>query len=804
MADNCSGKTLFLDTGVWNSSGAWFQIYYYGASGNGWVTMKSVPDETNVFYATIPSGYDYNTIVFCRTEGGKPSKDWSYVWNQSYDLGFQDSKNFYCITGWGSGTKKCPGTWLANHGFIPAGTRIYFNNAKTQWSNVYLQIVCTMANKSAGIDTYYPKGDCGDADSGNKFYKMKKYCGTIYYLDLPRSAYHGLITYAADDQHTYDNFYATSAVLHYGWQEDYPCINPTERSFDSVRQSYSWTGSLKAMPGTDMDDSPMKTIAVTPSEANPIVRGSSVTLSVETSEPTWQWYYSADNQSWTECTTEASGSKNETLTVTPNLSTYYQVRDENNICNSTYRVEVDIACKGVQKTLLDVNFDTDAAGAYFTAETARREAIEAKGEHINTMIYKYTPEGKEILDGWYAILANPYYGGCGIQQTSKSCTDASCLQPVRSDCTSDNHWYLDIKDHTQPEGRVGGMLMANCKEKGEIIFSYETEKLCGKNLYMTFSAWFANATKPNGTEKPIPINARIYIKDILGNEIAHVNVVDVQPDGKWVNGKTAFFSGDNDKLRIDLVNYGESGTGNDILIDDISFIACSPEVKFEPSVTVDCGTPTTITVTSTGISEIFQVTPFYLWQQYDYDADKWVDIPNAAQPGGSGWGNTIYTFDNRAAGAEHLPKFRVILSNDEQTARDVGAGNPPDCVNFAMTDEIEVDCNCIPQTLEKVSGSDEQTLCEGTAIETVVYRTTGAKATGIRCEGLPSGLTAAVSGTYNLTISGTLPVTGAEEAYAAKIYAEGVEGIACPLEPMELKINTYIKPGEPTVKYEMK
>lgn len=798
-ADNCSGKTLFLYTGgssLWEQGGAWFQLYYYGSSGNGWVTMESVPDEPGVWAATVPSGKNYSTVIFCRTEGGKPSKDWNYVWNQSYDLAFQESKNYYSITGWGS-DKKCPGQWNSNHALIQQGSRIYFNNAKTNWANVYMQIVCKNANIDAGVGSYYPKGDCGDANKGNAFYKMTKYCGSIYYIDLPRHAYKGLLTFAADDQHTYDNFYATSVVLHYGWQNDYPCINPKDREFDNGRQTYVWSGDLMERPGTDLDDSPMKTIPVTPSQANPVVRGSEVTLKVESSQ-TWKWYSSTDGKTWSECTSSASGTGKNTLKVTPDLSTYYQVRDANNICNATYRVEVDIACKGSRTTLLDVDFDTDASGNYFTSESNRRAAINSKGEYINTTIYSYSGEGKEILDGFYTILANPKYGGCGIQQTTPGCDESSCLKNVRSGCYENEYWFLNIKDHTQPAGKIGGMLMANCKEKGEMIFSYSTGKLCAKNLYMTFSAWFANATKPNGTEKPIPINAKIFImnKDRTEN-IAHINVVDVQPDGKWVNGKTAFFSGDNDELYVEVVNYGESGTGNDILIDDISFTACVPEVKFNPYTRVDCGVITTITVVPTGIDEIFQTTPYYLWQRYNYTTDKWENIPNDPTPGsgsykGSGIGKTKYEFNILKEVGGKDPLFRVILAGTENAAKEVGAGLPHNCPDYAMTDEIIVDCNCLPQYINKSSGSDNQTICEGGAISNVVYAASGTTL-GADVKGLPDGLTAAKSG-KNVTISGTLPVIDKDFVYTIKVFAVDEPGISCESDTLELKINAKQKP----------
>ena len=777
------GKTIYLQAGDWSQDGAWFQIYYWGSSGSGWLTMENVT--CDIYKATIPSG-NYNGLKFCRTQPGKPAGDWNYVWNQTGDLSPAANENKYDVTWTG-------GTWYS-HTVLPKDTYIYFDNSKTQWANVYMSMVCGCSNKDASISTYVMGQDCA-------LYKMERYCGNIYRAKIDRDAFYSLFSFFADDQRNYDHPYATSAVLHFGVNKDYLVVNPYERTFDEGRQSYVWSGDLKKLPGTF--DPPLSTVDLSVSERNPVHRGTTVEISTDDLSQTWRWYVSSNGNSYSSTSTGVSGSHKEKITVTPETSTYYKIQDDKNICNAIYRVEIDIACNGEQRTLLDLNFDDiDASGHHFTSEQQRREVNPELGESVNDDIYLYSGNGKEILDGFYAILANPYYGGRGMQISPVGCHTLSCLRNVGSE---GHYWYANLSDHTQGNtgSYIGGMLMANCKEKEEVIFEYTTGKLCGHNLFMTFSAWFANATSPELDAKEIiPINAQIRIIGEDDNEVAHIDVKKVKPNVShalaWKQGSSSFFSGNNDYLKIQIVNYGESGTGNDILIDDIKFTACVPTVDARPATSVDCGESTTLTVDPSGIAEIFATTPYYLWQRWNYSSEEWVSVADAASPGGSGVGNSTYSFATEEHPEGEKPKFRVIMSNDRAVAHQVGGGNPPDCVNFAVTDDILVDCKCVPVTIEKTSGDEEQTVCEGNAISNVVYTTEGNFVKGISVVGLPEGMTAAesiVEGNRRVTISGNLPITGEDQDYTITLSAVGTTGISCPSNELELVIHAKEKPS---------
>lgn len=682
------------------------------------------------------------------------------------------------------------------------GTRIYYNNSKTLWDDIYMSETYS-CNVYKDISEYSPKNDAN-------WYHMTKYCGDIYYVDLTAPACTGLFSFFNSEQKNsdgsrYDDVYAADCLLHYGYNPSYPVFNPYIRSeYNDDRKGYEWSGDLKALPS--ILGTPLSSIELSTTKSNPVHRGTTVTLSTSDLSQTWTWYQSTSGTGYSSTTTGVSGIKNQNIEVTPEVSTYYKIKDPLNICSATYRIEIDIECNGDKKTMLDLNFDTDGAGAEFSSYQARREVVASKGEAVNTSIYAYSPEGKEILDGFYAILANPYYGGRGLQSTDSECHLTDCLEDA-STSLSDHAWYNDIKDHTHggaSDGHIGGMLMANCKEKEEVIFEYTTQKLCGHNLFMTFSAWFANATAPDISGSVIPINAQIRImNEARTDEVAHIDVRNVRPNADWARawkeGRSSFFSGNNDKLVIQIVNYGESGTGNDILIDDIRFTACVPTVDARPTTNVDCGENTTLTVDPHGIAEIFAGTPYYLWQRWNYTTSTWVSIADAASPGGSGIGNYTYTFATEEHPEGEKPTFRVIMSNDRDVAHQVGNGNPPDCVNFAVTDNIEVDCKCVAIAIEKTSGNEEQTVCEGNAMDNVVYTTTGRFVKGILVEDLPDGMTATASvdgsGNHSVVIAGNLPITGEDKDYTIKLSAIGTSGISCPSNVLELVLHAKERPS---------
>ncbi len=525
------------------------------------------------------------------------------------------------------------------------------------------------------------------------------------------------------------------------------------------------------------------------SHPNPIEQGTPLTLTATEATSNCTWEYSYDGVTWQPYGGTISGPYNETIAPSPLTPTYYKATNQEGKI-ATYKVNVQIHCEGQTQTHLDLTFGT------FASETARRQ-VDGVKEKVNTSVYDYSAEGKEIHDGFYAILANPKYGGRGNRTTSESCTQSSCLGNVNS---SGDFWYNDIADHT-PDDVNGGMLMANCKTKGELIYEYTATGLC-KNMYMTFSAWFANAAIESSTT---PINTRFRILDQHNQEIvaARLDVNNIKAADGWKQGSTSFFSGENEILTVQIINNGSAGLGNDILIDDIQFKSCVPLLSIKPALEVECGEYATITVETEGIDQVFDGTPYYLWQRYNYQSGKWDTIaddpnPSATSIRGSGWGKVSYEFPTEYHPVEK-PRFRVIMSSDTEVARNVGQDIFPVCLNYAITQIIDVDCGCSPQTMSLSSGDDTQDVCLGTNIQPVTYKATGHKTTGIQfidytfndgdkiATGLPAGMTL----THNASqSSGT--ITGAPTAigdYKIRFTAYGTPGEVCETDTLTLSIS---------------
>lgn len=88
---------LTLVPGWWDSDDAWFALYWWNDSENGWIILE---DDLSV---EVPEGV--SNVIFCRMNASATDMEWgsegSHVWNQTVDLVIpDDGSNTFTIAGW--------------------------------------------------------------------------------------------------------------------------------------------------------------------------------------------------------------------------------------------------------------------------------------------------------------------------------------------------------------------------------------------------------------------------------------------------------------------------------------------------------------------------------------------------------------------------------------------------------------------------------------------------------------------------------------------------------------------------------
>lgn len=101
-------KMLYLNAGVWNTGGAWFQAWTWSNNNDGkWETFYNVSGST---YATIVKS-SVTQVKLLRRAANTPGDEWvaDNIWNETNDITL-GANNCVSISKWGQGTKVCPHT----------------------------------------------------------------------------------------------------------------------------------------------------------------------------------------------------------------------------------------------------------------------------------------------------------------------------------------------------------------------------------------------------------------------------------------------------------------------------------------------------------------------------------------------------------------------------------------------------------------------------------------------------------------------------------------------------------------------
>ncbi|MDR2963055.1 MAG: DUF11 domain-containing protein [Bacteroidales bacterium] len=335
-----------------------------------------------------------------------------------------------------------------------------------------------------------------------------------------------------------------------------------------------------------------------------------------------------------------------------------------------------------QSTTTDVHPLNYPAGSYWAADPHNPPRVK---NHTFAWeqggVYGWCPQngGRRIEDGYYAIVNNPASGDCG------------------------NLDYWNGSDHTGNGN--GGMLFVNVGggNVGEVIYEQKIDIAGGcSDVKVLFSAFINNATIKGQT--PVDVRLDILNQDksktlysiSSGEVLVRTQTTAMQA---WANLSFMFDVDPGESYYVQLVNNGESGSGNDILIDDISVTICVPKIDIEltdPSVIefgndIDigvCKDMVTVpleakTSLSTGtVTDIFP-NPIY---QFQYSRDNGTTWKNFSTQG-----NTInILLDHGANVFRGITQWRIVVAGSQATIDGLGNGTitQPSCSNMYLQSNV--------------------------------------------------------------------------------------------------------------------
>lgn len=234
-----------------------------------------------------------------------------------------------------------------------------------------------------------------------------------------------------------------------------------------------------------------------------------------------------------------------------------------------------------------------------------------------------------------------------------------------------NTWHSVSEDHT-PGDNNGYMMLVNSSFNPGDFYTDTVSGLCNNTTY-EFAVYVMNILRDfacSGSGR-LP-NLTFKIETVTGTTLATYNSGDI-PMSNFPLWKQIglFFTtpAGIDKVVLRLTNNAQGGCGNDLLLDDITFRACGPEVKalintagsVSSEVVVCEGGSKDYTFSST-ISSGYN-NPVIQWQR-SINGGNWTDIPGATNASytrtGADTGEFRYRFAVSEPGNLGSPACRIF------------------------------------------------------------------------------------------------------------------------------------------------
>lgn len=202
------------------------------------------------------------------------------------------------------------------------------------------------------------------------------------------------------------------------------------------------------------------------------------------------------------------------------------------------------------------------------------------------------------------------------------------IQNKTTQCFGDS-WHTLTTDHTGDGG--GYFMMINASFTPGNFYVHSISGLCANTTY-EFAAWMLNLMKPVNSILP---NITFSIESREGTVLKSYNTGDlpVTPLPRWEQYGFFFKTPENaTDIVLKITNNAPGGIGNDLLLDDITFRPCGPNLVTEvtnQSDTINMCQESVFPVSfAAAISTGYQEPVFY-WQQSNDSGRTWIDMPGA-------------------------------------------------------------------------------------------------------------------------------------------------------------------------------
>lgn len=168
----------------WKKDNARFAIYFFGTSGNTWVSMKDENGD-GIYVGNNPASGTYQNMIFCRMNPSTTENNWDNKWNQTNDLAISAAGENNCYTVKSGTWDNGGGTWSVHVPEIKDAwteeveeiTSYWVGSASDngdsdgwvqRWSNNLGNDNITVANTSKTYDIYFSTSE--EAEWGFEIY----------------------------------------------------------------------------------------------------------------------------------------------------------------------------------------------------------------------------------------------------------------------------------------------------------------------------------------------------------------------------------------------------------------------------------------------------------------------------------------------------------------------------------------------------------------------------------------------------------------------------------------------------------